>query len=285
MTLMASAIRLPRRGINKVFCTVVCTEVGVILTPLLQIARFRGKFLTSMARRAVKQIRWKRRAGGARARRRKAYRTLRGRARKSGHWGRMASKELKFFDQDIDDTLIAVNGSIFSNASAEESLCRIAQGTAEINRIGRQCTIRHISWKYRIRLNQTADITATSVTVRLILYQDKACNGAAAAITDLLETNHYQSYRNLANESRFVFLCDKLTDLVSVAGSGNGTTLDFGEVGVSAEFNKTCNIKLEFNSTVGALAELRTNNIGLLLLSSEADLVKFESTMRLRFSG
>lgn len=203
--------------------------------------------------------------------------------RNTGFFGRFgAGGELKFHDQDIDDAAIAANGTIFTNASAEATLLRIPQGTSEIQRIGRKCTIRSIGWRFEIRLLATANVGASDV-VRVILYLDKQCNGAAAAITDILESNNFQSFNNLGNKSRFRTLMDRTYALNTQAAAGDGTANDAASFLIQDTFFKKVNLPIEFSSTAGAIAEIRSNNINMLILS-RAGLSDFESKMRLRFS-
>ncbi len=199
----------------------------------------------------------------------------RGRGRRAnGH-----KQELKFFDTDITDVAIAVNGTILA-----DSVNEIPQGVTESERIGRKCTIHSINWRINLRLNQKADLLAASNTVRLILYLDKQCNGATAAVTDILEVDNYQSFNNLANKSRFRTLMDRTYELNASAASGNGTANDFGSVNINDTLFKKVNIPIELDAAVGAITEIRSNNIGVLILSKENDTCTFDSTMRIRFT-
>ncbi len=201
-----------------------------------------------------------------------------------GFFGRFSgpNAELKFLDQDINDATIASAGTIFTNGSAEATLLRITQGTGETNRIGRKCTIKSINWRFNIRLPEGTATTTTSDTVRIILYLDKQCNGAAATAVGILETDDYQSFNNLANKSRFRTLMDRTYDL-NTDLSGDGTTVDSPRFNMNDSLFKRVNIPIEYDSTVGAIAEIRSNNINMLILSKNG-LCTLDSKMRLRFS-
>ncbi len=187
--------------------------------------------------------------------------------------------ELKFHDLDINDAVIAANGTI-----AEDSCNTIAQGVTEITRIGRKCTIRSINWRFKITLPVLATSNASAGdTIRVILYLDKQANGATAAVTDLLESDDFQSFNNLANKSRFRTLMDREYNLDASGGTGDGTSNDFNAVNVSDTLFKKVNIPIEYDSTTGAITEVKSNNIGVLLLG-QSGLAGFESKMRLRFS-
>lgn len=226
-------------------------------------------------------------AGGARFKRRKIVtgirRGQRGVVRVGGFFGRYnraSGGETKFHDLDIDDAVVAAAGAI-----AEDSCVTIAQGVTESQRIGRKCTVTSINWNYEVVLPTVAGAgPQDGDQVRVILYQDRQANGAAATVTGILETGNYQSFRNLANTGRFRVLMDKTHSINSRAGAGTGAANDWPQVTQTYKYHKRCNIPLEYNSTTGALTELRSNNIGVLLLSSNG-LAGFISKMRIRFRG
>ncbi len=190
------------------------------------------------------------------------------------------SGELKFHDVDLDDA------GISSGVSVTDSINKIAQGVTESTRVGRKCTIKSINWRYQIKMPQRVDSALGSDTVRVIMYLDKQANGAIAASTDLLETADYQSFNNLGNSGRFLVLHDKTVDMNAQNGYGNGTTNASGELHHSFTFFKKCDIPIEFSSTAGAITEIRSNNIGVFLISKDGTStgVSFDSKIRLRFS-
>ncbi len=186
--------------------------------------------------------------------------------------------ELKFHDLDIDDAVVAVNGTI-----AQDSCNIIAGGTTESTRIGRKSVIRKIGWRYEIVLPNAQNMTSVLDTIRVILYWDKQANGATATVTGILESDDFQSFNNLSNKNRFVILMDRTHELNAQAGGGNGTANDIAGIQKNFNFFKTCEIPIEFDSTTGALTEQRSNNIGVLLLGKQGFL-GFFSKMRLRFT-
>ncbi len=205
----------------------------------------------------------------------------RGHDRTSGFYGKYRggrNMELKFHDIDIDDAVIAQAGTI------TDSINKIAQGTTEVTRIGRKCTIKSINWRYDLIMAAATSSSAASDVVRIILYLDKQCNGATATATAILESDDYQSFNNLANKSRFRTLMDRTYSLNAQAGGGDGTTEDYAENITHDSFYKKCNIPVEFDSTAGAITEIRSNNIGILVLSKVGGIATFTSKLRIRFS-
>lgn len=195
----------------------------------------------------------------------------------SSRSGRLAgpNQELKFFDTDTAANFDATGNRI-------TSLNLVAQGTDENDRIGRKCTIKSVHWKGLITLAASPSASATaSDHGRIILYLDKQTNGAAAAVTDLLESTATDAFRNLANSQRFVVLHDSRFTLTSAAAEDS---LGFGPIKRVFNVNKRVNIPLEFSAGTGALTELRSNNLACLFISDGTDLLSFTGTFRIRFS-
>ncbi len=207
------------------------------------------------------------------------------RARRNGRFrGRRANGptgELKFHDLNIDDASVTQNGTI-----VEDSVLTIAQGTTESERIGRKVVVKTINWRWNLLLSVASNSANVDETVRLILYQDKQTNGAAAAITDILETDDYQAFNQLANKSRFRTLMDRLYTMNAQVGAGNGTTNTFGNLQVNDSVFLNVNIPIEYDNsaTTGAISTMRSNNIGVLILSKDGALVVMDGKMRVRFS-
>lgn len=228
------------------------------------------------------------RARGSRAPRAVFPVVVPGITRQAGFFGRYGvGGELKFHDIDVDDPVVAAGANIFLNSNTEASLVRIAQSTTESTRIGRKCTIRMINWRFQLSLPALDGVTTApnGDTIRVILYLDKQCNGAAAVNTDILEDADFQSFNNLANKSRFRTLMDRTYSLTYESGGGNGTTQDWAQVVIQDTLFKKVNIPIEYDNsaTTGALATIKSNNIGVLFLSNTGT-GGFVSKMRLRFA-
>ncbi len=187
--------------------------------------------------------------------------------------------ELKFFDLDIDNAGVPTAGTTLNSVNL------VVQGIGENQRIGRKITIRSINWRFSISKAEgdgVADPTNPDV-VRLIVYLDKQANGATAAPTDILETANYQSFNNLANKGRFRTLMDRKYDMNSPSGAGDGVASDWAGVVVSDDWFKKVNIPIEFDAAAGAIGSVKSNNIGVLLISL-SNQSTFDSKMRIRFS-
>ncbi len=205
-----------------------------------------------------------------------------GRTRVGGFYGRYSGPqgELKFHDLTVDDAVIATGGVITDTINA------IPQGVTEIQRIGRKCTIRSIMWRGKLTLPELEleGNPGTPERVRLIMYLDKQCNGAAATALGILEAVSVDDYRNLANSGRFNILMDK-TIVLNYSTLSHFAVNSFSMSGVTRNFSffKKCQIPIEFDSTTGAITEIRSNNIGLLLVTEDGA-AALVSRVRLRFS-
>ncbi len=210
---------------------------------------------------------------------------LPGITRQSGYWGRFSGGrvEKKFHDVDLDDAVIAAVGTI------TDSINKIPQGVTEKTRIGRKAVLTAINWRYNITLpEQNAVATPVlSDTVRVIMYLDKQCNGATATIADgIVETANFQTFNNLANKDRFKILHDKLITINYTTLASHGfaaDTFEQGEVQRNGSFYKKCYLPIEFDSTTGAITEIRSNNLGVLIFS-KSGIAGFDSKIRLRFT-
>ncbi len=189
-------------------------------------------------------------------------------------WGMKA--ETKFFDVTTTYAAVASTGEI------TDSVCKIPQGVTEKTRVGRKCTIVSIDWRNTVDLAATTDLTDATL-LRIIVYVDKQCNGATAVTLDILETDAINSHYNLSNKNRFRFLTDKTINLNFTAAGGNGTANDAVKHIRQMRFRKRCSIPIEFSSTTGAITEIKSNNIGLLLIASENNTCGANGILRLRF--
>ncbi len=77
---------------------------------------------------------------------------------------------------------------------------------------------------------------------------------------------------------------DRTYDVNPSAAGGNGTASDTVQFKISDTFFKKVNIPIEFDATAGAITEITSNNIGILLIA-DGSLVNFDSKIRLRFEG
>jgi len=233
----------------------------------------------SAAARAAKIARLADMLSGVSGGRSTVPRALRGYDRSGGFYGRFTGPgaELKFFD-----TANSFSFDTTGEVPATGQLNLIPQGTTESTRIGRKCVLKSVEIRGDVRFAPGASAQAAT-TVAMYLVLDKQCNGAAAAVTDVFTTNALTTTAlvNLANSERFVILKKWLIVINATAG----VTTAYSSANRHLEYFKRCNIPLEFNSTAGAITEIRSNNLFLLAgTDTNDDLTSFTGTTRVRFS-
>lgn len=208
-------------------------------------------------------------------------RRLRGYASTRGYYGRFApmGTELKFRDTTASASSVSSTGIIH-----HPSLNLIIQSAGEEARVGRKCTLTSIHLKYVVTLPNTTGANNTDDGLRLIVYLDKQCNGASAAVTDILEDATYLSYNNLANKNRFQILMDRYHDVSATAGGIGATTADSsGEKAVTYQWHMRCRIPIEFSGATTAISEVRSNNVGVLAIT-DGGRMDLSSSARVRFA-
>jgi len=206
-----------------------------------------------------------------------------GYTRKVGFYGRFnrkagagPSEEKKFFD-----TSLIFNFDLTGEIPLGGQLCLIPQGDTESTRDGRKAIIKSIQIRGIVGFAPGVTVNSAA-TAFMYLVLDTQCNGAAAGITDVFtSSNMATNLLQLNNSGRFRILKRWVWPLNSMAGV---STL-YGPIEKSLEFYKKCNIPIDWNSTTGALTEIRSNNIFIMAGSTQDDLPTFGGVCRLRFYG
>lgn len=175
--------------------------------------------------------------------------------------------ELKFHDRVVSNVPIGAGGQIILPAYGD-----IIEDTTPTGRIGRKVTIRSIEWRWRISLPGEAKIASSesSDIVRLICFVDKQTNGTGPVVADLLLTAQVSGLYNLTNVNRFKILMDKNFNIQYTGiTSETDDTVSFGQITKTGQWSKQCSIPIEYSGTTGDVAEVRSNGIGILLLTDQ----------------
>lgn len=202
--------------------------------------------------------------------------------RTAGQYKGGSAGELKWIDFDLADSSVAANGVFFPTNG---DLPLIAAGTGESQRVGRKVWIKKIQMKYTVTLSATsgATIGAAKDRVRVILYHDKQCNGAIPAASIILQTVTVNGFRNMENIGRFNILYDKIHVMNITAAAGDGGANDTPVIARQGQFYKNCNIPIEYSGTAGTIGEIRSNNLCILVVATDAEASQFLATVRLRY--
>lgn len=158
------------------------------------------------------------------------------------------NSEIQYFDHTTTKTP-AAGSATFTN------ILQIPQGDGESTRHGNQVKLMSVYGRIRFRINPSASTTR----VRVMMYQDKyACGGTNPTITDLLDTNDIDSFRNLDHTRRFRVLKEWYITLVQ----------DQPNDVVWRKFFIKTHMKPRYESSATAAPEF--NNIGFMFISNEA---------------
>lgn len=189
--------------------------------------------------------------------------------RRAGYYGRATAQgEKKFFEVRRVENTPGTGGTIFN-----DSLNEVAQGAAENERVGRKITITDLLIHFQMRCTTSTTATAIADSFRFIVYVDKQTNGAAATAAQILDGGgagvDIRSFRLLENASRFRILYDKVHPIES---SGGGVGAADNSVPKVRQFSvyKKLKLPIEFSGATGDISEIRSNNIGVLILSTNA---------------
>ncbi len=207
---------------------------------------------------------------------------LRGRTRTVGYYGRYnkgLGGELKFHDVNLNVDPLAVAGSVTA------SLNLIAQGNGESQRLGRKCFVKSIHIRGRWQVD-TAGASDQDTTIRMIIFIDKQCNGATAAVTDILDSAGYTSFRSLVNSGRFKICMDRNYTLHKDTEHTSADAVVTFQKTRDFQWHKKLNVPLLFDGATGAITEICCQNIGVLFICDNVGSApKFNGNVRLRFQG
>jgi len=190
--------------------------------------------------------------------------------------GQIAAKaNQKYFDVTKAATTVAAAGTIMS-----DSLNAMAQGAAETQRIGNRIKLTSVHLRGKVILPPSA-LTAVEDTVRILILLDRQANGAAPAVTDVLTTADYRAFNNMNNKGRFQTLVDETIDLCYQTGVN--ATPAYAAVSKSFMMNKKgLGISLMYSTSTPGIADVRTNNIVVLAISS-GGVATLEYIARIRY--
>lgn len=187
--------------------------------------------------------------------------------------------ELKFLDQSVLQATVTPAGDIMTS-----SINTISQGTGQTQRIGRKCTVKAIYINFTVLLHSPTSNVRTSDIYRIMIYQDKQCNGASAAVNNLLQVTQYNSHREMSETMRFRTLYDKTRAINTLCVQGaSASTFLGGTIHHHFSVAIKCNIPIMFTGTTGAIAEIKSNNIGIMVIG-EKNLTTVSGRVRIRFS-
>lgn len=204
-------------------------------------------------------------------------RRLKGYVQTSGFYGRYRgmTPEKKYLDTSF-------SGAYDSTGElAGAGLNLIPQGTTGTTRVGLKVNITSI----HINGYAYSSTTSGSDYVRMMLVLDKQCNGAYPAFSDIVQGGVLTAFNNLSNSKRFVVMKDWkiLLNTSGIATNFDSNTRAYASTFYKIKYDKICNIPVFFDSTAGAITEIKSNNLIIIAQSLGDDLSGFTFTCRIRF--
>ncbi len=203
--------------------------------------------------------------------------------RTGGQFGRGAmSDEKKYFDTETYTFAAHLSYVPVAGAIVEPSLNLLKQGSTAQERLGNKCRLKNINSNVTLWIDPSVTASSAGDIVRVIWYIDHQCNGAAAAVTDILEAALLPSYRNMNKVERFTILKDK--KIVLNASTVNAT--QHGQEFKTFKFAWKGDRVLHFNNTGASavtIADVRSDNIGCMAISLQ-NFTNFSMNSRIKFT-
>lgn len=200
-----------------------------------------------------------------------------------GFYGRYSGRnaELKFYDTsfapEVDTTGLFIAPTIND----------VAQGVTESTRVGRKMVIRKIHARYTWNSQPAVTAGNSDNQVRVIMGVDKQANGDAPVLLDILETNAWNAYYNLANSNRFIILHDHMLNFQATGATDDemGGDQKFMGKQIYKTFHKNCNIPIEYDGVSGDLGTIKSNNIWIFALTRfDLPVMGVSVKVRIRFA-
>ncbi len=178
--------------------------------------------------------------------------------RRLGNKSRWMAKKLRMLNVEYKNKYTQLTASATGTTPAFFSLVNMIKGDDDNLRQGNQIKCVTIYMNALIRMNTSA----TSTTLRYVIFLDKQCNGVNATAPELFQDNTVTdimiSPLNPDNKFRFQILYNNLVRL-----SPEHPT-------AQVKFFKRVSIPIRYSGNAGTAADLTSNNILVLLFSDEA---------------
>lgn len=190
-----------------------------------------------------------------------------------------SSAERKFKDTTKGSTAIASAGTIFN-----DTIIALSEGNTDSTRIGNRVNVKSVMLRGIVQLAAATDVANTSQVVRIIIYLDKQANGATASVTDILASADFQSFNNLDNSDRFRTLAETTIDMMTPGAVATGAAYTYGEFNQSFFLKAKVNLDFKYKGNAGTIADLASNNIGVLVIGKSDALGTCAYIARVRYT-
>lgn len=201
-------------------------------------------------------------------------------ARRNLSVGQLASiYEKKFWDAGTVDSYDCTTASVYNY----QSICKVPQGTAANNRVGRKILIDQINLRCIINWPNQTDLNKMTGTVRLMLVYDRQPNGAVPTLGTHLTGIGVTDFNNLVYSDRFTVLVDDRITFNQSNAVLTGPVYSSASQEQYKEYYIKCKIPIHFSSTTGALTELISGNVFLWTVCDTNVTAVVDADSRIRF--
>lgn len=192
-----------------------------------------------------------------------------------GLYTRRGRNELKVIDTNTALTPFAATGAL-------QLINGCAIGTDYTDRVGRKIFLKSLYMKIFIYPTITTN-SQNGTTSRCLVVYDTQTNGAAPAVTDILQTNTYDAPINLSNRDRFKVLYNKY--VFTPAFVYTAASLTAGDP-IPRLFHcyKKLNLDTIFSGTGATVGSIATGSIYVLLQSNNDQTTSADGWFRIRFA-
>ncbi len=178
-------------------------------------------------------------------------------------------REEKFFDQTFFN---AFTPALNSGTIYAASILDIEEGTRPSQRVGRKIHVTGIGLKMFSDIPSDNDPVSAADVLRVVVYQDKQCNGLVANINDIYaeidpgSSTSILSFRNLLHVNRFKILQDKLYHIEAKGAISAGATPIFQPAML---WNEWMNVSMPilYEGALADIANITENNVGILVFA------------------
>lgn len=215
-------------------------------------------------------------------------RVVPGFTRRAGFYGKYnlpgGNGELKYLETVLQHTPTV--DALLEYPSTGPCPNNIPTGTGPSQRIGRKVVVKSIWMRGTVRLLATNIVSQTikdDDTFVLILILDKQANGAPASAGDVFTSAATADrFPRLDQSDRFQVLRTIKRKLTIPNQSPGGGQVN--RASATLDFYHKCNIPIEFSSTTGATAEIKSNNLFWLCGGSFAGtFMQMDAVSRIRY--
>jgi len=184
---------------------------------------------------------------------------------------KIKASELKTHDVTVDQS-VDMTGSVLH-------LTGIAQGDQSLNREGLKINLTKLYGNIQVYGNET---DTNDQLIRVMIVNDKDCDGALPVISDILESVHTYSLKKHEERHRYRIMFDKTFTLPLAEGGGR----KYKYLKVSTKLPKK-GLTIFYDGTGSAIADANSNNLFLVLLAADngTNHPYITSRWRMRFYG